>query len=190
MKPGLGAALAVAWSGCAWAQVDEVRLGFAGHDIAVIGSIPSLEEAVVLNGEVIFDKPDSWTWRFAPRPYVGGQLNLGGSTSWGGAGLMWRQGLGERFYGDFGFGLVVHDGTLDIGGVRNNGSFRELFFRLDNEREYGSRVLFKEELVLGYRFNDQWAGEAFFEHVSHGGLLSDGPNDGSDSAGFRVARRF
>ena len=35
-----------------------------------------------------------------------------------------------------------------------------------------------------------WAAEAFAEHISYGGLLSDGPNEGSDAAGFKLNRKF
>ena len=166
----------------------------------------------MLNGEVIFDKFKFLDGRFAPRPYVGGQVNLAKETSWGGAGVLWRQSFGEKFYGDFGFGLVVHNGSLEEnfnGDLVTPGGpidldalseeqrlavfdalFQDIFRRRRDTREYGSRVLFKESLTLGMRVNEDWAAEAYFEHVSHGGLLSDGSNDGSDSAGFRVARRF
>lgn len=200
MKLLLGALLCVASAIPAVAQVAEVRAGIGAHDIGVIGTVPVREQALVVNAEIVFDEPDFLKWALSPQPYINGSLNLGGSTSYAGAGLLWRQNIGKRFYGDFAFGLVVHDGTLDIfddidasslimqGGF--DAFFSELDFLRENRLEYGSRVLFREQLTLGYKLDDKWALEGYFEHLSHGGLLSDGENDGSDAAGFRVNRKF
>lgn len=200
MKLLLGALVCAASTIPAVAQVAEVRAGIGAHDIGVIGTVPVREQAVVVNAEIVFDEPDFLKWALSPQPYINGSLNLGGSTSYAGAGLLWRQNIGKRFYGDFGFGLVVHDGTLDIfdeidasslimqGGF--DAFFNELGFLRENRLEYGSRVLFREQLTLGYKLDNKWALEGYFEHLSHGGLLSDGENEGSDAAGFRVNRKF
>ena len=66
----------------------------------------------------------------------------------------------------------------------------ERSFRLLNTLEYGSRILLREQLTLGYRLDEKWALEGYFEHVSHGNIWTDGPNDGSDAAGFRINRKF
>ena len=218
MKHIVVALLMSAASGQARAQVDEIRAGVGVHDLKLsqLGRAPTEEQSIVLNGEIIFEKPDFFKWKIAPRPYVNGQLNLGGETSWGGAGFVWRQNFGQRFYGDFAFGLVAHDGalrveepqelfdtleTLDIASLPEGQRFaavfpflegfrEELAFREANTIEYGSRILFREQFTLGLRLDDKWATEAYFEHVSHGKILSDGPNDGSDSAGIRINRKF
>ena len=180
--------------------VAEVRFGIAGHDVSWLDARDPIEESVALNGEIIFETPEFLDWALKPKPYVGGSLNVGGGTSYGGAGLLWRQNAG-RFYGDVAMGLTVHDGTLEV--CRSDfpispdatdnkrlGNFLDfLRTRLDTV-EYGSRVLFRPQLTVGYRIDDEWAVEGFIEHISHAGLLSDGPNDGSDAAGFRIAKRF
>jgi lipid A 3-O-deacylase len=218
MKRILLAMLLAASGGNAWAQVDEVRVGVGAHDLRIIEfrDIDPKEKSVVLNGEVIFEKPDFFKWKYAPRPYAGGQLNLGGGTSYGGAGFVWRQNFGKNFYGDFAFGLVVHDGSLEVEPPREiiqqletlniidlppdqrfdaaipffTAFDNELAFRRANTIEYGSRVLFREQFTLGVNLDDKWATEAYFEHVSHGNILSNGSNDGSDSAGIRLNRKF
>lgn len=94
------------------AQVKEVRAGVTGHDVSPfgIGSTVKAERSVALNGEIIFEEPEFLKWALTPQPYIGGTINLEGETSYGGAGLLWRQNLGEKFYGDFSFGLAIHDG--------------------------------------------------------------------------------
>ena len=212
MKLAIAALAALAFAAPAHAQIDEVRGGIAAHDLRWIGTLDKKEPSVALQGEVIFEEPEFLKWALSPHPYVAGTLNLADETSYGGAGLMWRTGIGERFYGDFSFGLVVHDGALTVkyepvsylasAGLTPQditpesstaviqALFEEFLFRDANTIEYGSRVLFREQLTLGYRINDDWAAEAFFEHISNGYLLSDRANDGSDAGGFRVARRF
>lgn len=201
LKLLLSAFLCAASAIPAFAQVAEVRAGIGAHDIRAISDLLVKEESIVINGEIIFEEPKFLKWAFSPQPYIGGQLNLGGGTSWGGAGLLWRQNLGKRFYADFGFGAVIHDGTLDVfDGFKLpdrdltqedfDTAFDELFFRRRSKIEYGSRVLLKEQLTLGYRLDEDWAIEGYFEHVSHGNFWTDNENDGSDSAGFRVNRKF
>lgn len=207
MRLLLGALLCAASTSMAMAQVAEVRAGVGVHDIRVLSNLPIREHSVVLNGEVLFEEPEFLKWAFSPQPYIGGQLNLGGSTSYGGAGLVWRQNFGKRFYGDLAVGLVVHDGalelnlpTVDLDGFESIEEIRadpvvqailsERAFLRSNTIEYGSRVLIREQLTLGYRLNENWAVEGYFEHVSHGNLWTDADNDGSDSAGFRVNRKF
>jgi len=185
-----------------YAQVSEVRAGAAAHDIRVLrNSIPRRENSIALNAEIIFDEPKFLKWALSPQPYIGGTLNVQGDTSYGGAGLLWRQNLGKKFYGDFAFGFVVHDGETDtdiLDDIPLDGSLtpEENAAIIDanlatraNRIQYGSRVLFREQLSLGYKFNKEWAVEGYFEHISNASL-PDGSNDGSDAAGFRINRRF
>lgn len=203
MKHLLFGILPICISTSAFAQVSEIRAGIGAHDIRVIGNLPVKEESVVLNAEVIFDEPDFLKWAFSPQPYVNSTLNLGGSTSYAGAGLLWRQNIGQKFYGDFSFGLVIHDGTLDASDGINiiippnfetteelDAAINELFFRRRNRIEYGSRLLFRQQLTMGYKIDEKWSLEGYFEHLSHGGVLSDQHNDGSDAAGLRIKYGF
>jgi lipid A 3-O-deacylase len=193
MKHLIGTALFLSSALPAAAQVAEVRAGVAYHDPgwSLSGGVSDREESVALNGEVIFEEPEFLKWALSPQPYVGGTLNLEGNTSYGGAGLLWRQTLGKRFYGDFALGLVVHDGFLDVADVRSStSSTPELLDTLTTRNLYGSRVLFRQQLTLGVNVSDRWAAEGFVEHISNAGLLSDGPNEGSDTFGLRLNRKF
>ena len=194
MKLLLGACLCAASVIPAFAQVAEVRAGVTAHDLGwtIINADGDEEKSVAFNAEIIFEEPEFLKWALSPQPYIGGTLNLEGNTSYGGAGLLWRQNLGKTFYGDFAFGLVIHDGILDIDDIdAKAGDDDDKFFDLlFNRNRYGSRVLFRQQLTVGLNLSEEWAVEGFVEHISHGGLLSNGPNEGSDAAGFRVNRKF
>ncbi|WP_298916048.1 acyloxyacyl hydrolase [uncultured Algimonas sp.] len=219
MKPFiLTVAFLLGLSSTAHAQLSELRVGVTEHDVEIfgLGSDKGKENSGAINAEILFDEPDFLKPFLSPQPWIGGTLNLGGRTSYGGAGLLFRQTLGERFYGDWSTGLVVHDGTLeiDLPSFLTDPSFpldvliddpdgltleqvrraqienSEFERRLNTEIEFGSRVLFRNAFTLGYRVSDAWAGELFYEHLSHGKILSSGPNEGLDAYGVRVAYRF
>jgi hypothetical protein len=193
MKFLLGAFLCASSAMSAFAQVAEVRAGAAIHDLgwSVINADGDEEKSVAFNAEIIFEEPKFLKWALSPQPYIGGTLNVEGKTSYGGAGLLWRQNLGEKLYGDFALGVVVHNGVLDLEDVRSKSSnISEFLDIIRNNNLYGSRVLFRPQLTLGVNLSDEWAVEGFVEHISHAGLLSDGPNEGSDAAGFRINRKF
>ena len=193
MKYITGLALVALASMPAHAQISEVRAGLAQHDLgwATTNAAGDEEALIAINAEIIFDEPEFLRWAFSPQPYVGGTLNLEGRTSYGGAGLMWRQTLSDRVYGDFALGLVVHDGLLSAGDAFDDREVGEnVIDVLQRSNFYGSRVLFRPALTIGVRLDEDWAAEVFLEHISHGGLLSDRANEGSDAGGFRVARRF
>ncbi len=210
MKSISGIVFCLASYSSAWAQVDdavlgdeiivpksriveEVRGGLAAHDLGwtIINADGDEEKSVALTAEIIFAEPKFLKWALSPQPYIGGTLNLEENTSYGGAGLLWRQNLGEKFYGDFAFGLVVHDGILDVDDARSRSNGTAEFLDLIvNRNRYGSPVLFRQQLTVGFNLSEKWAAEGYFEHISHGGLLSDGPNEGSDAAGVKLNRKF
>ncbi|MEP4052230.1 MAG: acyloxyacyl hydrolase [Litorimonas sp.] len=193
MKLLLGALICAVSAIPAFAQISEVRVGVAQHDLgwSIINGDGDEEKSVALNAEVIFDEPEFLKWALSPQPYIGGTLNVEGETSYGGAGLLWRQNIGDTFYGDFALGVVVHDGILDFDDARSqSSSVSETLETARNRNFYGSRILFRQQLTLGINLSDEWAAEGYVEHISHGGLLSDGPNEGSDAAGLRLNRKF
>ncbi|PHS40868.1 MAG: hypothetical protein COA91_03300 [Robiginitomaculum sp.] len=179
------------------AQADEIRLGVMVHDAkffdGLLGGRKGKEQSISVTGEYIFNSPDWLSWAYSPKPFVGGSLNLGGKTSFGGAGLLWRHDFQNRYYADLGFGLVTHDGAvrtpdplLSTDPVEVSERRRRKF----TEIEFGGRVLFRTGLTFGYRFNEKWAGEITYEHLSHGQILGGPENEGLNNAGFRIARRF
>jgi len=182
---------ATLYSTAATAQIAEVRVGLTEFDERSLDLGIAVqfadENSVAINGEILFEEPEFLKWALSPQPYIGGTLNLEGKTSYGGAGLLWRQNFGEKFYGDLAVGLVAHTGTNDI--QRETGqSFFDILPRFRNEIEFGKTVLFREQVALGYNVNDNWSGEVFYEHISNAWTAPD--NDGADSLGFRVVRKF
>lgn len=209
-------ALGLGLSVPATAQVSEIRGGAHQHDIEIfgLGGKKGKETSAALNAEIIFEEPEFLKWALSPQPYIGGSLNLEGNTSYGGTGLLWRQTLGEKLYFDFAFGLVVHDGTKEVplpsyfddaaivaalNGTatispaqlaRIRSENIPYFESLNSEIEFGSRILFREALTLGFRVSENWATEVFVEHLSNGKILTNGSNEGLDVLGGRLSYRF
>lgn len=212
----LGLITAIGLSTPAVAQVSEIRFGAHQHDIEFfgLGGKKGKETSAALNAEIIFAEPDFLKWALSPQPYIGGSLNLEDNTSYGGAGLMWRQTLGDKLYFDFAFGLVAHNGTKEValpsyfddpaivaginGGGLTAAQLQRIrtenvpyFESLNTEIEFGSSILFREALTLGFRVNDRWATEIYVEHLSHGNILvQNEPNEGLDVLGGRLSYRF
>jgi len=176
----------------AQAQVAEMRVGTNIHDIEILGfgTNKEKENSVAINAELVFEEPQFLKWALSPQPYIGGSYNLEGNTSYGGGGLLWRQGFGNKFYGDFSFGLVIHNGNLEFD--RPTTPAESLIFQEQTREniEFGSRILFRQQVALGYRFNETYSTEFFIEHLSHGRILSSRSNEGLDVIGGRIAKRF
>ena len=198
-----------------YAQISEIRLGANFHDLDYIGAGrgDDKERSGAINGEIVFEEPEFLKWALSPQPYLGGAFNLEGETSYGGAGLLWRQTFAENFYFDFSFGLVVHDGTIEVtpsaliqtvlddptAGDSFTDAQRTQFaseladfrFRQKSEIDFGSRVLFREQIAIGYRWSENWSTHVFIEHLSHGNILVSGrPNEGLDTLGMRASYHF
>jgi len=130
------------------------------------------ETSVAIHGEILFDEiplykrlsdpSDILKWALSPQPYIGGAVNLGGFTSYGGGGFLWRQKLGHKAYVDIASGGVLRTGTNGLDEEVLSGPNREIIF--------GSRFLFRQQFALGLNLSEQWSGEIFFEHLSNAGL--------------------
>lgn len=206
---------AMACANLASAQISEIRVGTNIHDIdwTSFGSAGDKERSIAINGEIVFDSPAFLDWALSPRPYLGATLNLEGETSHGGTGLTWRRNFSDKFYFDASFGLAIHNGTRE---VRPSDLVQTVFddpsvipnltpaqiaqFNLDitdfrnrqnTEIDFGSRILFRQQIAIGYRWAEDWSAHIFAEHLSHGNILVSGrPNEGLDTLGFRIARHF
>jgi len=174
------------------AQLEELRVGISQFDASIFGigisSGRASEKSPAINGEIIFAEPELLKWAYTPQPFINATLNLDGETSFAGAGLLWRQTFGDKFYADFAFGLVIHDGTDDLEPDTGE-NFLDFLDRFEDTIAFGSRILFREQLTFGYRINDNWAGEIFGEHLSNGQIFGT-INEGADTLGIRAARRF
>jgi lipid A 3-O-deacylase len=193
MKLGLtSAVLALAWAAAPMAQADveEVRIGVAHHDIRTDhGELADpKEDGPNVEGELVFTSPDWIKWLGAPRPYVMGSFNTQGNTSFGGVGLYWRWEFADNWAFEPGFGYVVHNGEIDtpaeLVGTPAAGEF---------EREHqllGSRDLFRSSFALEREMGPRTAWQLYFQHLSHGQILAEGRNQGLNEAGVRFIYRF
>jgi len=212
------------------AQIAELRLGISQFDEEILnldgetidedspsGFLRADESSIAISGEILFEEPEFLKWALSPQPYINGTLNLEGNTSFGGAGLLWRQSVGKKFYGDFAAGLVGHTGTRVIEERAEltalgdqalvfieNGedvppeltqlgteTVTTLIERDANEIEFGSRVLFRLQGAVGYNVNDDWSGEVYIEHLTNGGVFGDNNiNERVNNIGIRAARKF
>ena len=174
------------------AQITEVRIGLSDFDSDVIdlgiSAINGRENSVAINGEIIFAEPEFLKWALTPQPYINATVNLEGNTSFGGAGLLWRQSFGDKFYGDITFGLVIHTGDQIVDRNNELGFFEQIEARNENI-SFGSRILFREQITLGYRITEDWAAEIFGEHLSNGQIFGR-VNEGVDIVGAKLSKRF
>lgn len=172
----------------------EARIAAVAHDIdGLDAGVSGKESGAAIGLEYMWESPDFLDILFSPRPYIGGNIHLQGKTSFVGGGLTWRGDITGRFYIDGSFGLVVHDGETELPGAEvglpDEENQRRIRANAENI-EFGSRVLFREQVALGVRVTESWAAEIFYEHLSHGNILDDGSNEGLDNAGLRLSRRF
>ena len=152
--------------------VSEVRIGGLYHDVGFIGN--RKETGADLNSEILFSSPSFLNAIWSPRPDLGGTVNLWGQTSQVYAGLTWGYNFSEHFFGEFSFGPSFNNGRLDKS--------------VDNRKEMGSPVLFRESLSLGVKFNKHNTLSMFVDHISNGGLAKY--NGGMETVGLRYGYRF
>lgn len=156
----------------ALAGVDEIRLGLSNHDISFLGH--SKEDGVDGVAEVLFESPDLLEAIWAPRPHVGVAVNTQGDTSQLYAGLSWTFEPVQRLMVEFSLGGAVHNGTLNSSDP--------------NEKQLGSRALFRESVSLGYRIDERNTVMVTFDHESNAGLADH--NAGLNNLGIRWGYRF
>lgn len=185
-------------------SADQIRVGAMSHDVTlnfVVEDRPKLEDGLVLSFEYIWDQPKWLGWAGNARPYVYGAANLAGDTNHGGAGLNFQKDFASRYYVEYEVGLSIHDGTTKIElisdaefdglSLTEGVEYLENYFeRQENEIEFGSPVLIRNQFALGYRFNETWSADISWEHLSHGRIFDDDRNDGLDNFGLRVSRKF
>ncbi len=168
--------------------IDEARLGAAIHALDFNGGEPAVEDGVNISGEILFASPGVFRYILSPRPFVHGSLNTVGDTSFYGAGLAWEQHfLGDRFMGEIDFGIARHDGVLEpppLGDPRRDAVIAD-------HALLGSRYLFRVAVAGGVKLGERWRAQVFYEHLSNGQILGDGPhNQGLDNLGVRLGYRF
>ncbi|WP_052761868.1 acyloxyacyl hydrolase [Aurantiacibacter luteus] len=179
IKPyALAAAAAAILALPAVASAQEVFGGVYAHAVDTPFTLETTEGGVDVAAGVRFGGIEALSFLGKPEPYVVGNLNTRGDTSFAGVGVAWTIGKGPVYLRP-GIGLVVHDGPE----FRVNPATG---FRTD----LGSRVLFEPEIGLGYRVSDRASVEAHWMHISQGQIFDGDQNPGIDMIGARINYRL
>lgn len=161
--------------------VDEVKLGVLAHDVPIGGD--HKECCVDINDEVLFRSPDFLDWFWAPRPNLGVTVNTQGKNSYGYFGLVWTGDFfhdvfraNDSFFAELGLGGAVHTGPDE-----SSPDTRD-------HKGLGGRILFHEQLDLGYRFTWRSNASLYLDHISDADLTRHNP--GLTNLGIRLGFRF
>ena len=175
--------------------VRKVAFGVVAHDVGFISD--QWEHGADPNWEVQFNRPDWswWRWLGSPYPIVGATPNFTGNTSAFYFGIFnYEFSLSNNFLNGltndltknlwFGAGLstAIHTGPLRKGEFRCD---------VQNNCGFGSRVLPRISLEMGYTFAKNHGVSLFFDHMSHGSVgCACIQNEGLDHTGFRYHYTF
>ncbi len=159
------------------------------HDTGPFSS--SEEDGFDGNIELLFASPQMFSFMWSPRPQLGVSFNSEGETSQAYGGLYWEWSFWKNWFAGFSLGGMVHDGHL-VGD--KDGKTR---------KSLGCRVLFREAVNAGYRFNKHHAVMVHLDHSSNANLcekdMPDGTafgrhtttvNEGLESVGIRYGYTF
>lgn len=197
MRIALLTAVAAALGGPASAA--ELLVGAYAHDVTFIGDFigsgaAGREDGVDLQVGVRSQRIEALALIGRPQAHAFVSLNSENTSNFVAAGLSWPIALTEKLYVRPGLGLAYTDGEAGLPPVNAPDlSPAEVQRRLHLYRtriDFGSQVLLQPELSLGYRFNDRWAGELSWVHISNGQIFHKGKNQGMDDAGVRLIYSF
>lgn len=168
--------------------IDSVRVGAMKHNICVSDcKNADKESGANINGEVRFSSPDFLKVIWSPHPYAMVSANTDGNTSFVAVGLEYDWEFAKGWHFEPGFGYAVHDGAVNnpfANGTPEAAAFSEDHVLL------GSKDLFRTSLALTLDFNESWAVQGIYEHLSHGQILGEGRNQGLDEIGVRLVYNF
>jgi lipid A 3-O-deacylase len=172
----------------AHAHIDEVRLAYVDNLQDEHGDINDGKEGSNAELEIVASSPELFNILGSPRPYAMVSINTtDDGVNFGGVGLLWRWEFADGWAFEPGFGYIIHDGERDNPFADNTPEAAEF------SREHqllGSRDLFRTSLALEREFGPRFAGQIYYEHMSHGQILDEGRNQGLDYVGLRFLYRF
>jgi lipid A 3-O-deacylase len=159
--------------------IDQLKFGVLDHDATIGGH--HKEPGADINGELQFSSPTILSFVWSPRPTIGTDINTDGKTSQFYGGLTWTIlnfkdvfKTDDAIFLDGQLGGAVHDGHLRGGS--------------SNDKQLGSRVLFRESIDIGYQFVKRQSVSVFLDHISDAGLTSQ--NQGITNIGVRYGYGF
>jgi lipid A 3-O-deacylase len=172
----------------AHSKIDEVRFAYVNNLQDDHGEIVDGKEGENAELELVSSSPDFLNIIGSPRPYimVSGNVSNDG-VNFGGVGLLWRWEFADGWAFEPGFGYIVHDGERD-NPFPDNTAEAEAFS--EEHQLLGSHDLFRTSFALEREFGPRFAGQLYWEHMSHGQVLDTGRNQGLDYVGVRLLYRF
>lgn len=153
--------------------ISEIRGGVLYHDEGPFSH--RKEEGADVNLEVLFVAPGFLDLIGSPRPHLGADVNVVGDTSQFYLGLSWEWEFWGGWLAGFSLGGAVHTGETDKRGR-------------DDTKELGCRVLFRESVEFGYRFQDRHSLTLMLDHISNAKLCDT--NEGLENLGIRYGYKF
>ena len=158
----------------------EVRQGVLAHDRGWFGENRE-GFGPDYNFELMFNSPNFLSKIWSPKPILGlTQTSTGGSSLYYG-GLTWDFKLSEKWFFNATTGIAYTNGLTKLpkGQIPTG----------DKKVQFGSEILHRGAIELGWNFYGKDTISLMFSHVSHGGILSD-KNHGMDEFGVRYGYRF
>jgi len=162
---------------------DEIRVGVYKHDASILGH--QKERGEDINVEILFTSPVVLEKIASPRPNLGGLVNTAGQTDQLYTGLTWTWDFlqdvltgGDGFYLEGTLGISLHNGNISVSEPADT----------QQDKSLGSRVLFREDVDIGYRFTPRWSLAISYNHISNANLAKR--NEGLNDFGVRVGFKF
>jgi hypothetical protein len=154
--------------------IHELRLGVAAHDVDGLWSGERKERGVDYMVELVMGPSLGEVYSGTIRPNFGFTLNNRGYTSKAYGGVIWHWSNDRQLTFELGLGIAAHTGERET----DEG----------DEKQLGSKLLFRVPIELGWEFKERQRISLFFEHVSNAWLADE--NEGMDLLGARWAWRF
>ena len=158
----------------------EVRQGLLAHDRGWFGTNRE-GFGPDYNFELMFNSPGFLHRIWSPSPILGlTQTSTGGSSLYY-TGLTWDFNLSKKWFFNATTGIAYTNGLTKLPqGQEPSG---------DKKIQFGSKLLHRGAIELGWNFYGKDTISLMFSHVSHGSML-DNKNQGMDEFGIRYGYRF
>jgi len=151
-----------------------IRIGLLAHDVGGLWSHSRAEGGVDVNAEIVFNQPGLKLWQGFILPNMGVSINSQHDTSKVYGGLLWEFVFDNGFFVNSGGGFAIHNGHLQSDD--------------SNNKQLGSRVLFRVPIEFGFTIQERHRISILFDHMSNAYLAS--PNEGMDTIGVRYGFQF
>ncbi|MEH6469701.1 MAG: acyloxyacyl hydrolase [Halopseudomonas sp.] len=145
-----------------------LRVGALAHSVGPLSD--GDESGADINLELMFPR-NPQTHHYWGRMITGTNLNLNHETSQIYIARAWQLGLPVSLVLEYQFGFSIHNGELDSAD--------------SDRRQLGSRLLFRNALELGWRWDSNRI-SVIYDHASNAGLLEE-RNQGIDNIGIRLS---